>query len=120
MTIQNYGKTPGFITKVEYGFCPRNEWPCGKSVSQALSHHEFRGKYLEPYPKFAKEPIQPNTEWLPFRHVEFRRDEKLGQIFFGRIEYVDIFRVDHYSTFKLLIDDRFTEPMDNAYAYDWD
>jgi len=81
MTIQNYGKTPGFITSVEYGLCPRDKWPKGMSVSEAMRLDSFRDEFVGPPCPHTQEPIQPNTEWLPYRHVEFRRDENIGNIF---------------------------------------
>jgi hypothetical protein len=118
MTIQNYGKTPGFITEVEWGLCPPESFPKVISVSQALDDPTFHRHFVRTV-EYPMEVFQPNTAWLPYRHVEFDRKENVGKILFGRIRYKDVFHKEHYSTFKLLLDERFSQALDNAYAEDW-
>ena len=121
LTIFNYGRTAGFVIRVEYGFC--DELPEGKRVSEAMDDGP-----LQPY-CIAANPgnVYPaagsgGPGFYLYRHVSFKRSDHEGKIFFGRIWYKDVFHKKHFSTFSLRLrrDAGVSDPIGDSYTDDWD
>ncbi len=114
MAVYNYGRTPGTITKVEWGLIEFKNFPNMK-VSQIL---ERRNELPRGTVQTVKDAnfICPPTEFsgLNYRHVEFP-ERKIGDVFFGRIDYVDVFGDSHCSTFKLRFTEGHSDPIDGGY-----
>jgi hypothetical protein len=119
MIIQNYGKTPGFITAVEWGLCNPDEFPKNISVSEAIDKGVFRDGIVKPVSHPSEVYPPSGGEWKTYRHIEFNRTDNIGKIFFGIIRYKDVFKESHFSTFKLFIDEQYSPTID-APAEDWD
>ena len=118
MTIQNHGGTTGFITKVEWGFCSKAEFPQGVFVSQIIDKNMLPWKVqLVPHPHDVIAPTGMTR--FPYRHVEFYRSKHVGEIFFGRIHYRDVFKETHYSTFALLLGPKYSDSIGGSYSEDW-
>jgi len=109
MTIQNFGRTAGFTTKVEWGLCPENEFKryvLGKGVlvSKLLTkrkYREWRSHYMdERSPVTIQDIFGPTKDPLQSRHVQYEDRPKIGMVFFGRITYKDVFGDEHFSTFS--------------------
>ena len=127
MTVQNYGKTNGFITRVQWALCPIDEFPRGKDklVSKIIEEWTSRPpSFLRPNSKIedveaVEYMVQPtiNPPWAPYRLVTFRRSDYVDHVFFARIDYRDVFGQNHYSTFKVhLTKAGFSDPIDGGYA----
>jgi len=118
MTINNYGKTPAFITSVEYGFC--DELPKCMLVSKAMNR-KLLSFTTVPHPSNVYPPTGSGVPIYRYRHVQFNRAEHEGKIFFGRIWYTDVFHEKHFSTFSLrLTKEGFSNPVGDSYTDDWD
>lgn len=129
MTIQNYGKTPGFITDVYWGWCDPNDFP--KENGKDIAVSVIIARWISDQRYFplgniekVKDPSDtyPPTEggWRTFRQIEFNRTEKIGKIFFGVIEYMDVFKESHYSAFKMRLEEKYSPSMGDTHATDWD
>ena len=116
LTLQNYGRTPGYIYEVEYGFCKLADLPRHRKASWILE------EYLSPlglvkkveFPSFVVPPTLGAT-WVSYRQLKVVSSEHINEVFIGRIRYRDIFGVEHHSTFKYwLTPDGFSEPIDDG------
>ena len=116
MAIYNFGRTPGYITKIEWGTCKESEFPDGVLVSTIVKKKLLQTKA----PKYVQEVIPPVAEVykpLEYRHVEPERE--IGTVFFGRIDYDDVFGDSHHSTFALKHGAEHTDTLGESYAKDW-
>jgi hypothetical protein len=118
MTIENWGRTPGFVTKVQWGLCPGDDFPANTSISEAIKTNLFPAGVLQNV-EFSENIYPPGSGALIYRHVFFNTNANVGKIFFGRIVYKDVFKVPHHSTFKLLITENISEPLEGSYSEDW-
>lgn len=114
MTIHNYGKTIGYVTKVEWGLCDPSRFPPELTVSQAIDS----GKIIPCIVKYPGVFPPSGTEVMLYRHVEFNRQDNLGKVFFGRIWYKDIWDEVHHSAFALLLNYNFSDPYGQSYSED--
>ncbi len=127
MAIQNLGQTPGFTTKVEWGICSNQvfEERNGARVSELfeVEFSAWRKKCLRLGCTEVQDIFRPTEMALQYRHVEIPDElRKPGNVFFGRIDYKDVFRDPHYSTFALRItkDGEHTDGIADAYSDDHD
>jgi hypothetical protein len=121
MTIQNYGKTPAFVTSIEWGFSKETRLFERVRVSVILEVDDLR-EWFEVRKVEHPHDVYTTTGrgTVSTRHVEFSRKERDGQIFFGRIRYKDVFKEEHYSTFALLLGPDHSDSVGRSYADDWD
>ena len=106
MALINFGKTPAYSTKVEWGLCPRDDFDTAVPVSKLLdapSFDRWRKLYMRGTVTI-QDIFSPNPETpLHYRHIEIseeERQEKIGWVFFGRITYKDVFKDEHFTTFS--------------------
>ncbi len=118
MTISNWGRSTGFIKKVQWGLCPKDKFREDISVGKLI-----RGDLLpsETVQTVVKDDIYPPTgkDSIAYRHVSFKMTENIGKIFFGKLFFEDIFGDPHHSTFKLEIVTKGSEPLEGCYSDDW-
>ncbi len=121
MTITNWGRSTGFIKKVQWGLCPPREFRHNVSVSRLIDEKLLPPAILQ---TVTKDDIYPPTGMssMPYRHVTFKQKENIGKIFFGRLFFQDIFGDSHHSTFKfeLTASEPGSEPLEGCYSDDWD
>lgn len=117
ITIHNTGRTPGFITKVEWGLCDKDKFLVDVFVSKIIDE-----KLLEIMP-----PVEEDNVWPPapqpvgMRHIVIKpHSANVGRIFFGRIVFDDIFGDSHYSTFKLELTKDGSRTLSGSYSEDWE
>lgn len=114
MAIMNFGRTAGFTTKVEWGFCTRKEFDDyvirnDRRVSDIITKREHQLWWLMHQSKKSPVEIQDilepsGSDAKHYRHVEEPdRDALLGQVFFGKITYKDVFGDEHWTTFSYYI-----------------
>lgn len=122
MMIFNHGRTPGYITKIQWGI---------------LQYNDFRGKFgiipEEMYPSdVIKDPrfqgiitlqetqdVFPPTGNKPIKYRYVSRDERnLDEVFFGRIDYEDVFGKPHHSAFAFLFRAEHTDTVGIAFSRD--
>jgi hypothetical protein len=118
MTIENWGKTPGFVTKVQWGICSTKDFPNNTSVSKAIDDNLLPEGTVQNVP-FAEQVYPPSSVALPYRMVSFDLTNSLAKIFFGRIIYRDVFKDLHHSTFKLIVTNNVSVPLEGSYSEDW-
>lgn len=117
MQIQNFGRTPGFVKKVEWGVCPKAQFDFDSLVSKILKSGKLK-HWMKPIVEI-QEVFPPTSvsEPFPYRHVS--PDRVPGEVMFGRITYEDVFGDEHFSTFALLHDESHTTPIGKCYSDDW-
>jgi len=119
MTIQNWGRTVAFVKKVRWGLYDADKFPESVSVSKLVE-----GSYLPAgiVQTVVKDDIYPPTgaTSLPYFWVAIKHEENIGRIFFGKIDYEDVFREAHYSTFKLKLIKGGSKPLPGCYSEDKD
>lgn len=115
MTIENWGRTPGFVTSIQWGICRKDELPPNMSISEIIHRNTLPIRRVE----FAEQIYPPTSGVLLVRHVVIPTDENIGKVFFGRIDYKDVFRERHHSTFKLLMNNGPSDPLQGSYSEDW-
>lgn len=118
MALQNTGQTAGFTTKVEWGLCPRTSFDAiyevaGNKICNLLDKDEFaewRREWMRELGDDGKSKwrrIHIQDIFIPgapiqYRHVCIKdRDKHIGEVFFGRICYNDVFGDKHSSAFAL-------------------
>lgn len=116
MQIHNFGRTPGFIKKVTWTTCPKVEFPENVSVTRTLKDWAHKGRPVNMVS--VQEVFAPlGKEAVGYRHVS--PDRVVGEVFFGRIDYEDVFGVPHHSTFALLHDEHHSTPIGKSFSDDW-
>jgi hypothetical protein len=120
MVIHNHGRSPGFITKIQWGAWPRAEFDENLSVTQIIKKNKVANKIhtVEIQDVFAPTGDTP----LFYRYVDYDHligDRKVGDVFFGRIDYEDIFGLCHHSTFAVLHDIDHSDTIGRSFTRDW-
>ncbi|MFA4828332.1 MAG: hypothetical protein WC855_03380 [Thermodesulfovibrionales bacterium] len=116
ITIHNVGKTPGFITKVQWGLCDEKDFPFDVLVSKIINEKRLDG--IKPVPEDNVWP--PSSQPVGMRHVIINNHFKnVGRIFFGQIDFKDIFGDSHYSTFKLELTEDGSRTLPGSYSEDY-
>ena len=120
MTIQNYGRSTGFVKKVQWGLCSADQFPLDVPVSELIAKNLLPSGVVQTADRV--DDIYPPTGMtvMPYRHVLFNHTKNVGKIFFGRIDFEDTFGAPHYSTFKLLLTKDGSDPLLGCYSDDWD
>lgn len=115
MTIHNVGKTPGFITKIQWGLCDAKDFYFDKLVSTIINE-----KLIAEIKTVDEDNVWPPAPApVGMRHVTIDYHSKnIGRIFFGRIDYKDIFGDSHYSTFKLELTEGGSRTLPGSYSED--
>lgn len=119
MAVYNMGRTPGTIIKVEWGLIDFDRFPKNTSVNTILKNREkLLPGTVRPveHANFICPPTDING--LYYRHVELP-ERKVGDVFFCRIDYEDIFGDSHWSTFKLRFTEDHSDPIEEGYANDY-
>jgi hypothetical protein len=113
-TIDNYGRTPGFLKRVDWGICDEADFPTNISVYSIIESGCL------PMEKIEIEDVYPSTpKGNPYYPLRFPFLRNIGRIFFGRFVYHDIYGKYRYSTFKLKLDkERGSIPLPGCYS-DW-
>jgi len=107
MVMYNFGETSAFSTRVVWGLCPIVAFPVGIRVSDLLTRKKYK-KWRDTWtrPAFNVENIFSPKHLNHYRHVRVEtREETLWCVFFGRVEYRDVFGDAHWSTFSYFISD---------------
>jgi hypothetical protein len=115
MQIHNFGRTPGFITKVTWGECAEKDFIKEKPISEII-----RRELLPIEKPLIVETVVNLTTAnhpVPYRHV--RHSRFVGQVFFGRIDYEDVFREKHRSTWAVIHRENSSDPIGKFMATDW-
>ncbi len=115
--IENDGRTPGFLKRVDWGICDEAIFPKDVPVSRIIEHGLLPKEAIE---KIEIEDVYPPTpKGQPYYRIKFEFLPNIGKIFFGRFVYHDVFGKKHYSTFKLkLHKERGSDPLPGCYS-DW-
>jgi hypothetical protein len=110
ITVDNYGKTPAYVSHIAWSVCPVSELP--KPADLPVDYE--RSKML------VQMNVKPGAEGL---QTMLRREfsECAGKIVYGRFYYTDIFSEPHSSGFILRITSSNTLPFDAPPEYTaWD
>jgi hypothetical protein len=86
--IANYGPTMAFLENIAWGVCLERDYVNGMAPDRATKRPDM-------WP-----PNQAMTEYL---HVFFERDSVQNLIFWGRVDYKDIWGDRHYTEWKFQI-----------------
>jgi hypothetical protein len=114
MVIRNYGRSHGCILKIEWGLCPKDEFPIEESVSSIIKSGKFKITPVD-----VQEIFPPSRdERYPYRQVEFK-ERKIDHVFFGKITYEDIFHEKHHSTWAFWHREKHSDTIGKSYAEDW-
>ena len=113
MVINNWGKTPGCVTSIEWGYCPDGAFSRDISVSRLIDDKTLPVKMVDVQEMFA-----PTGRPIPYRHVQPPQGRVVGHVFFGRIRYRDVFGDPHHSTFALLHREEYTDSIGRSFADD--
>jgi hypothetical protein len=117
MTIQNYGRTPAFVEKVEWGLCDEDKFLKDISVSAMIDRGLLPSGTVETVKVEGIWP--PNAVPQPFSSkIKIIYPQSVGKIFFGRFDYRDVFGDRHHSTFKLKLEADGPTPLDGCHS-DW-
>ena len=117
LTIENYGRTPAFLKRVDWGLCPKDYFRTDLPVSELLDRNLFPTGVVETRPYENIYPPEMPTQ--PFDEVSFPTVKEEGTILFGRYVYRDVFNTEHFITFKLeLVPDGGSKPLTGCYS-DW-
>jgi len=89
VTIANYGRTPAFLRNVSWGLCLERDWPM-----HTYQHETNR-----------EDVIFPNqTGPQPYAHAQspipIQGFRNTVHIFYGRIDYLDVFKKEHHSFWR--------------------
>lgn len=116
-TIENDGRTPGFLKRVDWGICDETAFPKTGSVSKIIDEDLLPKGTVK---KIEIEDVYPPTPKSQlYRQIGFERTPNIGKIFFGRFVYHDVFGKCRYSTFKLKLDKKHGSiPLPGSYS-DW-
>ena len=117
MQVHNHGKTPGIITKVEWGVCPEAEFRREILVSQIIERQLLPSR-MEPTIDIQEVYAPMGGIHIAFRHIHPER--KVGDVFFGKISYDDVFGDPHWSSFAMLHDEHHTTPIGRSFSDDFD
>jgi hypothetical protein len=114
MQVHNFGRTPGFITRVRWGKCKKSEFET-KTATETLSGLIKNGKLRIMEDKQIEAVVSPTANYLPatYRHVD------MGPVFYGIINYRDVFKDAHYSTFAVINTEHATDAVGSFMATDW-
>jgi len=118
MMVHNFGRTPGFITHVRWGKCGRDEFD-RKIATASLSDLLKAGALKIIEEKTIEAVTNPTVNYQPatYRHVEMGREE--GPVYYGRIDYQDVFRDKHHSTFAVIHTKNATDSIGAFMVTDW-
>jgi hypothetical protein len=119
LAIYNFGQTPGYVTHLTWGTCPREVFDENVSVSKQISDGTLSG-HIRARIKL-QYILDPTTKSSPyqFRHVQL--DERpVGHVIFGKIVYQDIFREEHFSTFAYHISADYSDGIGDSISDDYD
>jgi hypothetical protein len=112
--IENDGRTPGFLKRVDWGLCDEEAF---RKVDVPVNQIIERGLLVTT--KIEIEDVYPPSpsKGQPYKEIEFPRAPNIGKIFFGRFIYDDVFGKERrYSTFKLKLDkERGSIPLPGCY-----
>jgi hypothetical protein len=110
VTVDNYGKTPAYVSHIAWGVCPESELP---KPADLPADYE-RSKML------VQMNVKPGTEGLQtILRKEF--SECTGKLVYGRFYYSDIFGNLHSSGFILRVTTNNTLPIEAPPEYTaWD
>jgi hypothetical protein len=86
LTVNNYGKTPGLLTKYAVGFCPRTNIPSAPQYSIVESYHDW----MRP---------DPQTNW----RLGYIESTERDPLIFGRFWFEDVWGASHSVGFVLLV-----------------
>ncbi len=117
MSIENYGRTPATVGKIEWGLCDESKFPKDIPVSRIIEGNLLPDGIIQILS--VQNVLPPNMPPMIFTDkIEFSHSENLGKIFFGRFNYKDVFGDEHYSTFKLRLTETGSEGLEGRYT-DW-
>jgi hypothetical protein len=104
LTIQNTGKTPGFLEEICWGLCLESDFPNAHWYDKTLDFEDI---------------VPPGGEPKMFERVSAALPPGGPHVFYGRISYRDIFGIHRHSGWRHRIDHMGNdEPMPGAYS-DW-
>ena len=118
MQVHNFGRTPGFITKVWWGICTSEEEfatrTAGKSISLSIRDGTLETELISL--ELVVSPTSNERPW-PYRYLQPTRIP--GEVLYGRIDYDDVFGVPHHSTWAVVFTNHVTNAIGNFMATDW-
>jgi hypothetical protein len=116
-TIDNYGRTPGFLKRVDWGICDEETFPKDVPVSNIIEYGLLPKDTIRTIG--IEDVYPPSVKGQPYPRIKFVFLQNIGKIFFGRFMYHDVFGKNHYSTFKLrLTKETGSDPLPGCYS-DW-
>lgn len=106
MIVTNFGRTAAFSTKIEWGLCPKDEFPKGtpiRTILESASFEQWRMQYMRE-PDIFQNIFGEANKHYQLRRIEIDdRDKYLGWIHFGRVTYKDVFKDTHHAAFAYLM-----------------
>jgi hypothetical protein len=113
MVLQNYGRTPGVVTKITWSRIRKANF---LAYENKMVSHILKDKKLNVVERDIQDLFGPDSGRLRYRYVLVRR--VVGDVFFGRIDYEDVFGEPHHSTFALLFQKEHTDTLGDSYSRD--
>ncbi len=97
-TIENFGRTPGFIKRFDWGLCDEKDFVSDVPVRRLIEDGLLRDIVIRVDHEDVYPPGQPTRH---FQKAKFNYSANKHKIFFGLFLYRDVFGDWHHSTFKL-------------------
>jgi hypothetical protein len=124
LTMYNFGRTAAYAMRIDWGICPECEirrfLDNGTPVSEIIEKNllqQFMMPTVVAQLVIAPTGQKPHQLW----HAQVpERGPILGKVVFGRVLYKDVFRVQHFSTFSILIDEEHALGIGRSYSDDHD
>lgn len=94
VTVQNYGRTPGFLRKIFYDLCLETDWPDREPHWPRISgmHELVREDVLYPEQKY--------SELVPIDDTALPLEDGKIYVSYGLLIYTDVFGKEHFSAWK--------------------
>ena len=80
--IENDGRTPGFLKRVDWGICDEEAFPKNVRVSEIIDK-ELVPKGVINTVEGVEDVYPPTPKGQLYRQIEFERAPNIGKIFFG-------------------------------------
>lgn len=121
MSIENFGRTACVVTKIRWGLCPRDIFrPHEKrKVSEFIDEPWIKRFVRSPITVGSIGDVYPSGLRRPIEEASFEASKHIEEVFFGKIDYKDIFKQSRFTTFKLILQANGSRTIEGSYD-DWE